>query len=83
MIDNVIFFKKSKILCHFDAFLHPIKHLNLTWVLDFNLIRKRKIIELAFYVAEEAEHPMNQHLEKRRTYDQYAERPKLTKPFFC
>jgi hypothetical protein len=25
---------------------------------------------------------MNQHLENRRAYDQYAERPKLTKTFF-
>jgi hypothetical protein len=39
--------------------------------------RKRKIIELALHVAEEAEHPMNQHHENRRAYDQYAERPKL------
>jgi hypothetical protein len=44
--------------------------------------RKRKIIEMALHVAEEAEHPMNQHLENRRAYDQYAERPKLTKSFF-
>jgi hypothetical protein len=44
--------------------------------------RKRKIIEMALHVAEEAEHPINQHLENRRAYDQYAERPKLTKPFF-
>jgi hypothetical protein len=44
--------------------------------------RKRKIIEMALYFAEEAQHPMNQHLENRRAYDKYAERPKLTKPFF-
>jgi hypothetical protein len=31
---------------------------------------------------EEAEYSMNQHLENRRVYDQYAERPKLTKAFF-
>jgi hypothetical protein len=44
--------------------------------------RKIKIIEVSLHVAEEAEHSMNQHLENRRTYDQYAERPKLTKTFF-
>jgi hypothetical protein len=38
--------------------------------------RKVKIIEM------EAEHSMNQQLEKRRAYDQYIERPKLTKSFF-
>jgi hypothetical protein len=37
---------------------------------------------MALHVAEEAEHPMNQHLENRRTYDQYAGRPKLTNFFF-
>jgi hypothetical protein len=45
--------------------------------------RKRKIIEMALHFAEEAEHPMNQHLENRRAYEKYAERPKLTKPFFA
>jgi hypothetical protein len=44
--------------------------------------RKRKIIEMVLHVAEDAEHPMNQHLENRRAYDQYAERPKLIRPFF-
>jgi hypothetical protein len=44
--------------------------------------RKRKIIEIPLHVAEEAEHPMNQHLENRRAYDQYAERPKLIKHIF-
>jgi hypothetical protein len=34
---------------------------------------------MALHVAKEAEHPINQHLENRRAYDQYAERPKLTK----
>jgi hypothetical protein len=33
-------------------------------------------------VAEKAEHPMYQHLDNRRAYDQYAEKPKLTKTFF-
>jgi hypothetical protein len=37
---------------------------------------------MALHVAEEAEQPMNQHLQNRRAYVQYAERPKLTKPFF-
>jgi hypothetical protein len=32
--------------------------------------RKRNIIEMALHVAEEAEHPMNEHLENRRAYDQ-------------
>jgi hypothetical protein len=31
--------------------------------------RKSKIIEMALHVAEEAEHPMNQHLVNRRAYD--------------
>jgi hypothetical protein len=44
--------------------------------------RKRKIIEMALHVAEEAEHPMNQHIENGRAYEQYKERPKLLKPFF-
>jgi hypothetical protein len=44
--------------------------------------RKRKIIEMALHFAEEAEHPMNQHLENRRAYDQYVESHKLTKSFF-
>jgi hypothetical protein len=44
--------------------------------------RKIKIIEISLHVAEEGKHPMNQHLENRRAYDQYAERPKLSKTFF-
>jgi hypothetical protein len=43
--------------------------------------RKRKIIEMVLHVAEETKHPMNQHLENQRAYNQYAGRPKLTKPF--
>jgi hypothetical protein len=43
--------------------------------------RKRKIIGMALHVAEEVDHPMNQHLENMRAYDQYAQRPKLTKTF--
>jgi hypothetical protein len=37
---------------------------------------------MALHVAEEAKHPMNQHIENSRAYDQYAERLKLIKPFF-
>jgi hypothetical protein len=43
--------------------------------------RKRKIIETALHVAEEAEHPMNQDLENRRAYDHYGESHALLKPF--
>jgi hypothetical protein len=42
--------------------------------MEFNLKRKRKISEMALHVAEEAEHPMNQQLENRRTYDQIADK---------
>jgi uncharacterized protein (DUF362 family) len=35
--------------------------------------RKSKIIEMALHVAEEAEHPMNQHLENKRANMQKAD----------
>jgi hypothetical protein len=35
--------------------------------------RKSKIIELALHVAEEAEHPINQHLENKRANMQKAD----------
>jgi hypothetical protein len=37
---------------------------------------------MVLHVAEEAEHLINQHFENGRAYDQYKERPKLSKPFF-
>jgi hypothetical protein len=44
--------------------------------------RKRKIINTAIHVAENSSHPVNRWYKEDETYEDYALKPKLSRPFF-
>jgi hypothetical protein len=44
--------------------------------------RKRKIINTAIHVAENRSHPVNRWLKEKEAYEDYALKPKLSRPFF-
>jgi hypothetical protein len=44
--------------------------------------RKRKIINKAIHVAENSSHPVNRWFKEKEAYEDYALKPKLSRPFF-
>jgi hypothetical protein len=44
--------------------------------------RKRKIISTAIHVAENSSHPVNRWFKEKEAYEEYALKPKLSRPLF-